>query len=150
MSEHRFDLKAEWTGGLDGTGHIRAGNLAASISVPSQLDGPGIGTNPEELLLGAAATCYLITLGMLVKRQGILSLELKSEIYVENSPAMKVNRIIHRPLISVPVHTSPDQLDKINRAAYRAEQACMISKALKGNVEVTVEPEIRSDDETGQ
>ncbi|MBP1967392.1 OsmC family protein [Paenibacillus aceris] len=142
MSEHRFDLKAEWSGGLDGTGHIQAGNLLAAISVPSQLEGPGIGTNPEEMLLGAAATCYLITLGMLLARQGIASLELKSEIFVENSPAMKVNRIIHRPQILVAAHTLPDQLDKINKAAYRAEQTCMISKALKGNVEVTVEPEI--------
>ncbi|NOV04166.1 OsmC family protein [Paenibacillus planticolens] len=146
MSEHRFDLQAEWTGGLDGTGRIRTGSLAAAISVPSQLDGPGIGTNPEEMLLGAAATCYLITLGMLLKRQGIASLELKSEIYVENFPAMKVNRIIHRPQILAAASTPPEQLDKISKAAHRAEQTCMISKALKGNVEVTVEPVIQFHD----
>ncbi|MDD9269774.1 OsmC family protein [Paenibacillus sp. GCM10023248] len=142
MSEQPFKLQAEWTGGLDGNGHIRSGNLDSAISVPSQFDGPGIGTNPEELLLGAAATCYLITLGMLLKRQGIASLQLHSEIYVESSPAMKVNRIIHRPQISVNVHMPEEQLDKINKAVYRAEQACMISKALKGNIDVSVEPVI--------
>lgn len=142
MSEHLFNLQAEWTGGLDGNGRIHSGNLDSAISVPSELDGPGIGTNPEELLLGAAATCYLITLGMLLKRQGIASLRLHSEIYVESSPLMKVNRIVHRPQISVAAHTSEELLDKINKATHRAEQACMISKALKGNVDVTVEPEI--------
>lgn len=142
MSEHRFELKAEWSGGLDGTGHIRTGNLVTAISVPSQIDGPGIGTNPEELLLGAAATCYLITLGMLLKRLGIESIELNSEIFVQSSPAMKVDKIIHQPRIGIPAHTSQEVTDKISKAAYRAEQACMISKALKGNVEVIVEPEI--------
>ncbi|SDN53645.1 peroxiredoxin, SACOL1771 subfamily [Paenibacillus sp. yr247] len=142
MNEHRFELKAEWTGGLDGTGNIRAGNLVTAISVPSQLDGPGIGTNPEEMLLGAAGTCYLITLSILLKRLGITTIELNSEIFVQSSPAMKVDKIIHRPRISVPIHTLQEELDKISKAAYRAEQTCMISKALKGNVEVTVEPEI--------
>jgi peroxiredoxin-like protein len=142
MSEHRFELKAEWSGGLDGTGHIRTGNLVTAISVPSQIDGPGIGTNPEEMLLGAAATCYLITLSMLLKRLGIASIELNSEIFVHSSPAMKVDKIIHRPRIAIPAHTSQELTDKISKATYRAEQACMISKALKGNVEVIVEPEI--------
>jgi peroxiredoxin-like protein len=142
MSEHRFELKAAWSGGLDGTGHIEAGNLITAISVPGQLGGPGVGTNPEEMLLGAAATCYLITLGMLLKRQGITTIELNSEIFVQSNPTMKVDKIIHRPRISTPIHSSQEQLDKISKAAYRAEQTCMISKALKGNVEVTVEPEI--------
>lgn len=143
MTEHRFELKATWTGGLDGTGHIQAGCLTTPISVPSEFDGPGMGTNPEEMLLGAAATCYIITLGALLQRTEILSLELQSHILVQNQPTMKVNAIIHRPLISVPPQTTEAQLDKINKAAIRAEQTCMISKALRGNVHISVEPNIR-------
>ncbi|MEC0231618.1 OsmC family protein [Paenibacillus alba] len=140
MSEHRFELQASWSGGLDGSGHIRSGQLETAISVPEQLKGPGIGTNPEEMLLGAAATCYLITLGMLLKRQGITTITLTSEVYVQSSPSMKVEKIVHRPQISVPKDASEELVDKITKAAYRAEQTCMISKSLKGNVEVTVEP----------
>ncbi|MDR6555538.1 OsmC family protein [Paenibacillus qinlingensis] len=143
MSEQSFMLKATWAGGLDGTGHIQADGLQAPISVPSPFDGPGVGTNPEELLLGAAATCYIITLGTLLQREGILSLELNSQIYVHNRPTMKVNAIVHRPLITVPSDTTEAQLDKINKAAFRAEQTCMISKAMRGNVAISVEPEIR-------
>lgn len=142
MSEHRFELKAKWSGGLDGAGNIRAGNLSTEISVPSQMNGPGVGTNPEEMLLGAAATCYIITLGMLLQRQGIPTVELNSEIFVQSSPAMKVDKIIHRPQISASTDHTQEQLDKISQAAFRAEQTCMISKALKGNVEVIVEPQI--------
>ncbi|GAA3313131.1 hypothetical protein GCM10020331_002520 [Ectobacillus funiculus] len=32
------------------------------------MDGPGIGTNPDEMLLGAAATCYIITLAAMMER----------------------------------------------------------------------------------
>ncbi|OCT15002.1 hypothetical protein A8709_12845 [Paenibacillus pectinilyticus] len=143
MSEHRFELRASWSGGLDGTGHIQAGNLTTPISVPRELNGPGTGSNPEEMLLGAAATCYIITLGTLLQRAEIISLELHSHIYVEDKPTMKVNAITHHPLIIMPPHTSQDQLDKISKAAHRAEQTCMISKALRGNVNVSVEPDIR-------
>ncbi|NOU65885.1 hypothetical protein GC096_17765 [Paenibacillus sp. LMG 31461] len=146
MSEQVFELKATWSGGLDGTGQLQADGFQASISVPSEFDGPGLGTNPEEMLLGAAATCYIITLGTLLAREGIVSLELHSHIYVQNQPTMKVNAIVHRPLISVPPHMTEAQLDKINKAAFRAEQTCMISKALRGNVQISVEPEIRISD----
>ncbi|NQX61019.1 OsmC family protein [Paenibacillus qinlingensis] len=143
MPEHVFELKATWTGGLEGTGHLQADGFQAPISVPSEFDGPGVGTNPEEMLLGAAATCYIITLGTLLARERIVSLELHSHIYVQNRPTMKVNAIVHRPLISVPPHMTEAQLDKISKAALRAEQTCMISKALRGNVDISVEPEIR-------
>ncbi|OAS17650.1 OsmC family protein [Paenibacillus oryzisoli] len=143
MPEHIFELKATWTGGLDGIGQLQADGLRTSISVPSQFDGPGVGTNPEELLLGAAATCYIITLGTLLAREGIVSLELDSHIYVQNRPTMKVNAIVHQPRICVTPHRSEAQLDKIRVAAFRAEQTCMISKALRGNVHISVEPEIQ-------
>jgi peroxiredoxin-like protein len=32
------------------------------ISIPKEMNGPGIGTNPDEMLLGAASTCYIIYL----------------------------------------------------------------------------------------
>jgi peroxiredoxin-like protein len=143
MSEHQFTLIAAWSGGLHGNGKIQSGNLASSISVPAPLGGPGVGTNPEEMLLGAASTCYLITLSAMLERQGIVQLELASEIFVSSKPSMKVNKIIHRPIISVASYTPPEQLDKISKSAFRAEQSCMISKAMRGNVEVVVKPEIR-------
>ncbi len=35
------------------------------------MDGPGVGTNPDEMLLGAAATCYIITLAAMLERSNI-------------------------------------------------------------------------------
>ncbi len=56
--EHTFYLDAHWDGGRNSTGTIEAGNLKQSISIPKEMDGPGVGTNPDEMLLGAAATCF--------------------------------------------------------------------------------------------
>ena len=68
MAEHYFHLKADWPGLRNDIGTIDAGNLKTKISIPPEMDGPGIGTNPDEMLLGAAATCYIITLAAMMER----------------------------------------------------------------------------------
>jgi peroxiredoxin-like protein len=142
MELHRFELTAEWQGGRLGTGHITTGHLNAAVSIPGELQGPGHGTNPEELLLGAAATCYLITLAAILERQEIDRLTLNSEAFVSSSPSMKFEKIIHRPVIHMSADASESMIEKAKQAAFRAEQACMISKAVKGNVEILVEPKV--------
>jgi peroxiredoxin-like protein len=142
MEYHDFELTASWKGGRLGEGSLSTGNLQAMVSIPAELNGPGRGTNPEEMLLGAAATCYLITLAAILERQGIEKLALSSTISVSTSPSLKVEKIIHRPQITIPMHTPQEIIDKIKQSFHRAEQACMISKALKGNVELLVEPEL--------
>jgi peroxiredoxin-like protein len=141
MAQHSWYLEANWNGDRLGSGTMNAGNLKSEISVPSALGGPGIGTNPEEMLVGAAATCYLITLAAVLsnRKLPVAELTLKSEIVVENEPAMKVEKIIHRPQIVLAADATDEQLDTADKAAHRADKACMISKALDGNVEVSVE-----------
>ncbi len=68
MAEHLFHLKADWPGLRNDIGTIDAGNLKTKVSIPPEMDGPGIGTNPDEMLLGAAATCYIITLAAMMER----------------------------------------------------------------------------------
>lgn len=71
MAEHLFHLKANWPGGRNDIGMIDAGQLKTKVSIPPEMDGPGIGTNPDEMLLGAAATCYIITLAAMLERSRI-------------------------------------------------------------------------------
>jgi Predicted redox protein, regulator of disulfide bond formation len=56
---------ARWT---EFGGEIASGQLQTKVSIPPEMDGPGIGTNPDEMLLGAAATCYIITLAAMFER----------------------------------------------------------------------------------
>ena len=85
MTEHIFKLEARWPGGRNSVGDIHAGNLQTNVSIPKEMDGPNEGTNPDEMLLGAAATCYMITLAAMLERARIdtNTQTLHSEGYVD-------------------------------------------------------------------
>ena len=144
MVQHKFTMDLTWSEGRNGTGNIQASNLQTQISIPWEMNGPGIGTNPDEMLLGAAATCYLITLAALFERSEIDVLELSMQAHgfvsVENG-IFTYEKIVHKPTIIVQERT--EHLEKrLLRLAHKAEQTCMISKALKGNVVIECDVQI--------
>ena len=63
------------------------------------MGGPGTGTNPDEMLLGAASTCYLITLAAMLERSDItpdeLTLESEATVDVTNN-VFTYERIVHK------------------------------------------------------
>ncbi|RKD25554.1 hypothetical protein BEP19_01010 [Ammoniphilus oxalaticus] len=142
--KYHFNLEANWSGGRDGAGKISSGKLQAPISAPAELGGPGTGTNPEELLLGAASTCYLITLGIVLtnRKLPVEDITLASECILDGEGGLKFEKIIHRPTIILGKDATEEDIETAKKGAERAESACMISKTLEGNVEVTVEPTI--------
>jgi len=145
MAEHHFLLKADWHGGRNSTGFIDAGGLKAEISIPEEMDGPGVGTNPDEMLLGAAATCYLITLAAMLERAKIpvSQLKLESEGIVEvEQGVFTYKKIIHRPKVTLTAEADGKDVEKVGLLSEKAEKSCMISRAVQGNVEIQVEAEI--------
>ncbi|MGE6258518.1 OsmC family protein [Heyndrickxia sporothermodurans] len=145
MAEHHFHLKADWYGGRNSEGIIKAGNLKTKISIPPEMDGPGIGTNPDEMLLGAAATCYIITLAAMMERRQIpvTSLTQHSEGIVEVVKGIiTYKKIIHRPKVILKKECSEEQIEKVNQLTVLAEKSCMISRALQGNVEIEVDASV--------
>ena len=55
-------LKLRWLGGREEVGKLRGDIINENISIPSSLGGQGKGTNPDELLVSAASSCYIISL----------------------------------------------------------------------------------------
>ena len=142
MALHSFHLTADWPGLRNDVGTIETANLHTQISIPPEMDGPGIGTNPDEMLLGAAATCYIITLAAILERSKIekLHLSMTSEGMVDvTNGIITYKKIIHRPYLII---QSEEDLDKAHKIAQKAEGTCMISRALKGNVEIELEAKI--------
>lgn len=139
MAEHSFHLNAKWPGGRNTVGTIEAGNLKTEISIPPEMNGPGIGTNPDEMLLGAAATCYIITLAAKLERANIepeeMSLSSEGIVEVDNMGVITYKTIIHRPTVKAEAKLR----EKIERYMDQSEQSCMISRALKGNVDIKLE-----------
>ncbi|MBE0335278.1 OsmC family protein [Paenibacillus sp. 23TSA30-6] len=144
--EHTFLLKADWNGGRNSDGHIEAGQLRTAISIPAEMGGPGVGTNPDEMLLGAAATCYLITLAAMMERAGlpVASLALESEGIVDvTNNIFTYRKIIHRPRVHLAADATESQIEQALRLAEQAESSCMISRAVAGNVALSTEPVVQ-------
>lgn len=145
MAEHLFHLTANWPGGRNDVGTIDAGNLKTKISIPPEMDGPGVGTNPDEMLLGAAATCYIITLAAMMERSDLekdsLTMESVGVVEVEKG-VISYKKIIHKPRIVLTNDATEQDIAKTIRLAEKAESSCMISRALQGNVAIELEANI--------
>ncbi|KKB72098.1 MULTISPECIES: OsmC family protein [Bacillus] len=145
MAKHHFYLQADWPGKRNDVGRIESGNLKTDISIPKEMDGPGAGTNPDEMLLGAAATCYIITLSAMMERSGLdkEDLTMESEAVVDVTKGVfTYEKIIHRPVIRLKKGASEKDAELAGTLAKKAETSCMISRAVQGNVEIELEPEI--------
>jgi peroxiredoxin-like protein len=145
MADHHFHLKANWPGLRNDIGEIETKNMKTAISIPKEMDGPGIGTNPDEMLLGAAATCFIITLAAMMERSRLekIDLTLESEGIVDvTNGVITYKKIIHRPLITLKQDASEKDMALANRLAEKAEASCMITRAIKGNVEVELQAEV--------
>ena len=146
MAEHHFILEADWPGLRNNIGEIHTKNLNTQISIPKEMDGPGIGTNPDVMLLGAAATCYIITLAAMMERSHLekegLSLQSEGIVDVTNG-VFTYKKIIHRPLIILKDFATEEDLKLAQKLAKKAETSCMISRAIKGNIELQLEMTVK-------
>ncbi|WP_163580432.1 OsmC family protein [Gracilibacillus saliphilus] len=145
MAIHQFTLNATWPGGRNEVGHIESGNLNTKISIPPEMNGPGVGTNPDEMLLGAAATCYLITVAAMIERANLplehIELSSVGDVDVTNG-VFTYQRITHRPVVVLKKEATADHLQKLKNIVKQAESSCMISRAIKGNVELVLEEDL--------
>ena len=145
---HNFHLDATWTGGLEGDGSARAHGRMIEFGRPEELGARPGRTSPEELLLSAVASCYSITFAALAERRSFpvsrLELHLDGTVVRQLGGTLKFTAIAIRPRI-VLVGAGEDQENTALDFAHKAEQYCLISNAIRGNVELTVEPEIVSE-----
>lgn len=145
MAEHQFHLKAHWPGLRNDVGTIESGQLKTKVSIPPEMDGPGIGTNPDEMLLGAAATCYIITLAAMMERSKLEKENLTMEsvgIVDVTKGVITYKKIIHCPVIVLKADATDVDIELALKLAKKAETSCMISRAIKGNVEIELKVSI--------
>ncbi|WP_270181994.1 OsmC family protein [Alkalihalobacillus sp. CinArs1] len=142
--EHVFELKGSYKGGRTGIGEIHSENLSASVTIPTSMGGLDEGTNPDELLLSSSAACYFMTLGLYLEAKKIPfdDIQISSKLIVSEEGRIHVESIHHFPVVYL--KESPDESlrQQIMDIAERAEDGCMITRAIKGNVKVFVKPSI--------
>ena len=137
-------VDVEWNGGLmDGTGTARAGSGAFThaVTFPSRI-GEGDGkTTPEEMLAGAHAVCYAMSLTATIGRQGGTTRRVRVTATVtadKSETGIKVQSSHLKASVEGLDGLEPSKLAEVAKAA---EQGCPISNAIRGAVTVTVEAE---------
>lgn len=140
----KFTINGSWQGDRNGLGNIRSNGLDIQVSAPKELDGPGIGANPEELLVASANNCYMITLAAMLSNRKIEveNLEVVSEGEVEKTDGkLHFKQITHNPVFYIKADAEVTD-ERLSEIAVRAEKACFISQTLRNNVEFSIVPKV--------
>jgi osmotically inducible protein OsmC len=131
---------ATWEGGLrTGRGQFNAksGAFQGSYTFPTRFEGAK-GTNPEELIAAAHASCFSMALSGILEQAGTPSTRLTTTASATTDKVgdgFKITRILLEVRGEVP---GGDQ-SAFAKAAEAAKEGCPVSQALKGNVAVELD-----------
>ncbi|HXF95240.1 MAG TPA: OsmC family protein [Gemmatimonadales bacterium] len=131
---------AVWEGKLkDGKGSFRAGSGAFNgpYTFATRFEGAK-GTNPEELIAAAHAACFSMALSAALEKAGTPATRVETRAactieIVEGAPKITRMELVVRGKVP---GSDPAAFQ---RAAEGAKENCPVSKALKGNVEFTLD-----------
>jgi osmotically inducible protein OsmC len=133
---------ARWEGSLkEGKGHVDFGNGAfkAPYSFISRFEN-GTGTNPEELLAAAHASCFAMALSLILGKAGLAPDSVDATAQVTVSPQDGGFRVTGSHLVC------EARVPGIDRAAFiqhanAAKAGCPVSQALAG-IEITLDAKL--------
>src|SRR4051812_46660969 len=101
MSLHKGIVQVAWRGGFKGTGLVQNAGFETEVSLPKEFGGAAKGASPEDLLLSAVASCYLITFGIILEKAGITyqQLTMDAQLLTEVGPPAAIKEIVLNPHI---------------------------------------------------
>jgi osmotically inducible protein OsmC len=140
----RREARAVWNGDLmSGSGTVSGASSGKVMDLPvswsARTEAPGGKTSPEELLAAAHASCFAMALSGGLARAGTAPTRL------EVSAAVTFDKIgdnwtVVSSELEVRGQVPGAEADKFRQAAEGAKDNCPISRALKGNVKLSVKP----------
>ena len=137
MANTLYTAKAHVTGGrMEGHGRTSDGALEVDLRIPTEMGGPGGGTNPEELFAVGYAACFEGALNVAARREhkevGDASIDSKVSLVTTEDRGFNVAVTLD---VTLPQVQDAEQAKEIVAAAH---QICPYSNATRGNVEVTL------------
>jgi osmotically inducible protein OsmC len=137
MATTRTSL-AHWEGSLlEGSGQVTlqsSGVGTFDVSWPSRAEEANGKTSPEELLGAAHATCYSMSLSLILAKAGTPPTALDTSADVTFQPGTGITGIVLRVSGTVPGITA----EQFAEAAEEAKTACPVSKALAAPISLEV------------
>ena len=131
-----YTAHATSTGGREGTSKSDDGVLDLKLTTPKGLGGNGaVGTNPEQLFAAAWSACFEGAIGLAARQMKIaLPADLAIDAEVDLSLADGTHFLRARLNVRLP---GLDR-DLAQALVDAAHEACPYSKAVRGNVDVTI------------
>ncbi|MBS1717825.1 MAG: OsmC family protein [Armatimonadetes bacterium] len=147
ITTHAYPVTVSWQGGRQGDGNLRPhhSGVTIPIAVPPEFEGKGGATNPEELLTSAIGACYTITFGIIASNRKIPVQEINTEVTGEveqNGASFTYTKVTLSPRIVLESSATDEQLKIAEDMAHKADLYCIVTNAVRGKVEVVVEPTI--------
>ena len=138
-----------WQGSLaEGSGSVSAGTSGLFTDLPvtwgSRTEGADGRTSPEELLAAAHAACFAMAFSADLGRAGYAPEELHVEAEV-TFDQLEGGWTVTRSALTVLGHVHGITPEEFDRIAEGTRDGCPISRALAGNVELSVEATLDSD-----
>src|SRR5271157_5765366 len=137
MANTLYTAKAHVTGGrAAGRGRTSDGELEVDLRVPSEMGGPGGGTNPEELFAVGYAACFEGALGVVARRAKAETGDVAIDSEVSLSPDGKGGFLLSVALnVTLPSVEDAATAVELVRGAH---QVCPYSNATRGNIDVVL------------
>lgn len=132
--------RSVWQGDLmKGGGNVSFGTGAITdqpVSWPARTEAPGGKTSPEELIAAAAAACWSMAFSHALHQKGHASEQIDAQATctldrVEGGVKITKLRLVARGRVP--------GMDAAEFQRLAREQACPVTNALKGNVEISIE-----------
>lgn len=139
MSVVRQSARVVWSGTIArGQGTISGGSGALDelpVDLPSRLGEAEGKTTPEELLAAAHAACFTMALGSILAKAGTPPerLEVAAVCSLDSSEG---KRAITALELEVSGRVPSASAEAFREAVQQAEETCVVSRALKGNVTI--------------
>jgi osmotically inducible protein OsmC len=136
---------AEWHGDLQsGNGQVTVGNGAHTgpYSFKSRFE-DGEGTNPEELIAAAEAACFSMALSLILTEAGSPPESIRTSARAQLRPVDGAPTITQMAIQTEGVVPGIDQA-AFEQHAQQAKETCVISRALGGIEEFTLEATLKS------
>ena len=136
------NASAVWTGGLKGgNGSFKgATGITGAFTFASRFENAQ-GTNPEELLAAAEASCYSMALSGALEKNGTVATK------IETSAACTVEKVADKMTVTrieLMVKATVPGLDnaKFQQIAAETKEGCPVSRALQKSVDISLKAQL--------
>jgi peroxiredoxin-like protein len=134
---HRYRVKG--SGRVTGDVELTSERLTTLRSAPpAEFDGPGDRWSPETLLVGAVVDCFILTFRAVARASKLSWISLDCDVTGTLDRVDQVAQFTHFDMKARLVVPDGEDSDRVRRALEKTEQTCLISRSLKGAIDLDV------------